>query len=95
MVKLRLVGKRRRRNLLLQFRWDTYYTSPTFENLYGSYTVYVATVGDNCEATYNVTIGASSPFTATATASSAVCLEHRLQLQQRVVLPMNGMTERH
>lgn len=53
---------------------NTYYTSPTFENLpSGSYTVYVATVGDNCEATYNVTIGASSPFTATATANSAVC----------------------
>ena len=53
---------------------NTYYTSSTFENLpAGTYTVYIATVGDNCEATYNVTVGASSAFTATATGNASVC----------------------
>ncbi|MDC3309131.1 T9SS type A sorting domain-containing protein, partial [Crocinitomicaceae bacterium] len=53
---------------------NTYYTSSTFENLpSGAYTVYIATVGDNCEATYNVTVGASSEFTATATGNASVC----------------------
>ena len=53
---------------------NTYYTTSTFENLpSGTYTVYIATVGDNCEATYNVTVDPSSEFTATATGNASVC----------------------
>ena len=53
---------------------NTYYSSSIFENLpAGTYTVYIATVGDNCEATYSVTVGASSAFTATATGNASVC----------------------
>jgi len=54
---------------------QNYYTSNTFNNLpSGTYTVYVATLGDNCETVYsNITIGSSSSFSATSSANTAVC----------------------
>lgn len=54
---------------------QNYYTSNTFNNLpSGTYTVYVATIGDNCETVYsNITVGSSSAFTATVTPNVSVC----------------------
>lgn len=51
-----------------------YQTGNTFSNLAaGNYTVYVATLGDNCEATYSVTVGSSAPASASASASQGIC----------------------
>lgn len=51
-----------------------YQTTATFNNLAaGSYTVHVATPGDNCETTYPVTINASTAFTAGINANASIC----------------------
>lgn len=51
-----------------------YYTSNSFTGLAaGDYDVYVATFGDNCDAMYTVTVGASSEIVATASANQSVC----------------------
>ncbi len=54
---------------------QNYYASNTFNNLpSGTYTVYVATFGDNCEAVYpNIVVGGSTPFTATVSPNVSVC----------------------
>ena len=51
-----------------------YQTGNTFSNLApGNYDVYIATVGDNCEAMYTVNVAASAPANATVSASQAIC----------------------
>ena len=51
-----------------------YQTSNTFTGLApGDYDVYVATLGDNCEAMYTVNIATSTPASATVSASQAIC----------------------
>ena len=51
-----------------------YTTNTTYSNLApGTYTVHVATTGDNCENTYTVTIAASTPFTASVSPNTAIC----------------------
>lgn len=51
-----------------------YQVSNTFTGLApGDYDVYVATLGDNCEAVYTVNVATSTPATATASASQAIC----------------------
>jgi hypothetical protein len=54
---------------------QNYYTSSSFTNLpSGTYTVYVATLGDNCEAVYpGITIGSSVPFAAGVSPNVSVC----------------------
>lgn len=48
--------------------------SNTFTGLApGDYDVYVATLWDNCEAMYTVNVAASTPASATASASQAIC----------------------
>ena len=49
-------------------------TSPTFSTLpAGTYDVWVATIGDACEAQYTVTIGGSTGFTAGVSPNISVC----------------------
>lgn len=51
-----------------------YQTTSTFNNLAaGTYTVRVATIGDNCESTYTVTINGSTAFTAGISANTSIC----------------------
>ncbi|MCR9174001.1 MAG: M43 family zinc metalloprotease [bacterium] len=51
-----------------------YQVSNTFTGLApGDYDVYIATLGDNCEAMYTVNVATSTPATATASASQAIC----------------------
>jgi hypothetical protein len=51
-----------------------YQTGNTFSNLAaGTYTVHVATFGNNCESTYSVTINGSSPIAPTVSPNTAVC----------------------
>ena len=53
---------------------NAYYTTSTFNNLpSGTYTVYVATVGNNCETTYTITVGTSSAFIASSSGNASVC----------------------
>lgn len=51
-----------------------YQVSPIFSNLAsGTYDVYVATLGDNCETMYSVTINPSSAFVAGVSQNASVC----------------------
>ncbi len=51
-----------------------YQVGNTFTGLApGDYDVYVATLGDNCEAMYTVNVAASTPATATASPSVSIC----------------------
>lgn len=51
-----------------------YQTGNTFSNIApGTYTVYVATLGDNCEVSYSITINPSSEASATVSSNSSVC----------------------
>lgn len=51
-----------------------YQTGNTFTGLAaGNYDVYIATLGSDCEAVYNVTVAASTPATATASANQTIC----------------------
>ncbi len=53
---------------------QNYYTDSTFNNLpAGTYDVYIATIGDNCETMYTVTINPSTPFVATVSPNQSVC----------------------
>lgn len=61
-------------NYTYSINGTTFSASNTFTNLAaGNYTVYIQTPGDNCERTYPVTIGTSTPFVATVSANSSVC----------------------
>lgn len=51
-----------------------YQVSNTFANLAaGSYDVYVATLGDNCEAMYTVSVATSTPAAASVSPNQSVC----------------------
>lgn len=51
-----------------------YTSTTTYSNLpSGNYTVYVRTGEDNCETTYPVTVGASTPFAATISPNTSIC----------------------
>jgi PKD repeat protein len=51
-----------------------YQTTSTFNNLAaGTYTVHVATLGNNCESTYTVTVNGSSAISPTVSPNTAVC----------------------